>query len=62
MKKFVLILMLLCFVMISAYEGIPANTEDGNSGVKFENLSLKEALAKAANENKLVLIDVFSYG
>lgn len=62
MKKLMLILVLLCFVVNFAYEGAKGNETSENSGVKFEDLNLKETLAKATKENKIIMIDVYSHG
>jgi hypothetical protein len=34
--------------------------EDSSAGVRFVDLSIPDALAKAGTENKIVLIDFFS--
>ena len=47
---------LLLFVMM--FTGVVTNAQEG---VKFEDLTFKEALAKAKAENKLVFMDFFPW-
>ena len=52
MKRF--LLSILLSIMFSC-------TTD-EAGVKFEYLTYSETLAKAFAENKMIMVDVFSYG
>lgn len=54
MKNFLLIFSLLFIVSCS--------TDQPTVGVKFEQLSFDETLAKANKENKLIMVDLFSDG
>ncbi len=56
MKKLILLLlpMLLCIATANAKDG------DAATGIKFQQLSWKDAMAKAKKENKLIFIDVYT--
>ncbi|MFC2156691.1 hypothetical protein ACFLT9_02515 [Acidobacteriota bacterium] len=57
MKKSTAVLFVLACLCLFACSPTETPTV---TGVTFEDLSVDQAVAKAAEENKLVLIDVFS--
>lgn len=62
MKKTILALIILClfFIPFTANYTSAARDNSSNPGVKFEDLTYAEILAKAQNENKFVLVEFFS--
>lgn len=57
-----LILLLTVFLNCSSDEQGESTPEQPTTGVRFEKLSLDQALQKAQQANKLLLIDVYSHG
>ncbi|MCI0516109.1 hypothetical protein L0128_23090 [candidate division KSB1 bacterium] len=57
-----LILLLLGFLFCSSDQQGETTTDQPTTGVRFEKLSLDQALQKAQQENKLLLIDAYSHG
>ncbi len=56
----IVVVMALCLLACSTGEqGEPA-ADSGTSGVVWAQLSLDDAKVQAANENKLIMVDVFS--
>ncbi len=63
MRKLLSILVILCLWAIPglAFNNIPIDIDHQVSiGVNFQDMALADALKKAGQESKLVLIDVFS--
>ncbi|NOR15088.1 MAG: hypothetical protein GQ544_05250 [Candidatus Aminicenantes bacterium] len=63
MRRLQNILIILCLWTIPglAFDNTPIDKDDqAISGVKFQDMALADALKKAGQESKLVLIDVFS--
>ena len=58
---FSVILMSFCLLACSIGEkGEPVADAEASGGVTWAQLTLDESQAQAANENKLIMIDVFS--
>jgi hypothetical protein len=55
----VVLMCLLVFACSTGEKGVTSGTEMA-SGVAWAQLSLDEAKVEAANQNKLIMIDVFS--
>lgn len=57
---FAVVLSLFVFACTSKQKAEKAEEDAVLSGVAFEKLSLQDALAKAQDQSKLILIDFFS--
>lgn len=60
MKRLLLILLVCCLMVSLSATGIEGDHAAGPEGVKFEQKSFADILAKAQKENKLVMLDAFS--
>ena len=62
MKKIILALIIvsLCFIPCTANSTAADSDGGSNPGVKFEDLTYAEVLAKAQKESKFVLVEFFS--
>lgn len=63
MKKFIPYLFMLCllvFFSCSKDTGPVEQQKDSAGGVRFVDLSIADALARAGTEGKIVLLDFFS--
>jgi len=60
MKRLLLVLLMCCLMVSLSATGIQGDHAGGPVGVKFEQKSFKETLAKAQKENKLVMVDAYT--
>jgi len=63
MKRLLVVILALFLISCSSSdEAELSNPKSGSIGVKFEELSFDEIIAKAQQLNKPILVDVWSYG
>ena len=60
MRRLLLILFLCCLMVSLSSAGVESKTAAGPEGVKFEQKSFAEILAKAQKEKKLVMLDAYT--
>ena len=60
MKKYLTVFVVIMSLCILACSTSKKSEENGSSGVAWETMSLDDAVAKAADQNKLIIIDFFS--
>lgn len=56
MKKLLMILPL----MLALFTGYAGDKKTAGTGIQFQELSLKDAMAKAKKEHKLIFVDVYT--
>jgi hypothetical protein len=62
MKKYLTAFVVMMSLFIFACSTGEKSGENGPTGVAWEDLSLQDTIAKAADQSKLIVIDFFSPG
>ena len=60
MKKYFTVFVVIMGLCVFACSTGEKSEENGSMGVAWETMSLDDAIAKAADQNRLILIDFFS--
>ncbi len=60
MKRLLLVLLMCCLMVSLSTAGVEDDHAAGPEGVKFEQKSFADILAKAQKENKLVMLDAYT--